>query len=553
MAESLIGKRLGKYEIQAEIGKGGTGVVYQGYDPLLDRRVAVKVLAPHLIQERGYVDRFLREARSAARLKHAGIVTVYDVGHDQPGQENWYYIVMEYLEGQTLAQIIRQRGALPTDQALAILRRLGEALDYAHHYGLVHRDVKPGNIVVDSAGHATLADFGLARGAQGTTLTAVGGFVGTPQYMSPEQARGEKVDHRTDIFSLGVVAYEMLTGQTPYGMSTPHAVLHQLIYEPPPHARSWRPDLPAEVDRVLAVVLAKAPASRYETATSFVEALAQALASKGRPAVVSPSRSVSLQPTAVTRDRPPSPPKARKTASAARAAKPPKAREAAPRSRARGGLALWVGWLLASAVGWALGWVIGRPLSQVAGQPIGDAFGEAALEIVGGAILWAVVGLFLGAGQWLVLRRRIQGAGWWVLATAASLAVVGAAKWSQGPIVEAITIGTMEQVGDSAWMTVGPLVGIGMATLFEGIAGLVVGLTQWLVLENQVWKAGRWVWISTLAWAIGGMVMSALGWALGEPGGETLMWLNSIIGGIVPGAITATGLVGLLRPRGVEA
>jgi len=342
MTESLVGKRLGKYEIQAEIGKGGMGVVYQGYDPLLDRRVAVKVLAPHLVRERGYVERFLREARSAARLKHDGIVTIYDVGQ----QENWYYIVMEYLEGQTLAQIIRQRGTLSSDQALAILRRLGEALDYAHHYGLVHRDVKPGNIVVDSAGHATLADFGVARASGQMTLTKAGGLVGTPQYMSPEQAQGEQVDHRTDVYSLGVVAYEMLTGQTPFGAATPHAVLHQLIYEPPPSVRSRRPDLPAEVDRVLAIVLAKEPASRYQMATSFVETLGQALASKVRPAGASSARPVSLQPMGVSPARSASLPKARETAPPARPASPPKSREVAPRAaasrgRTRSSWALW--------------------------------------------------------------------------------------------------------------------------------------------------------------------------------------------------------------------
>jgi hypothetical protein len=554
MTDSLLGKRLGKYEIQAEIGKGGMGVVYQGYDPLLDRKVAVKVLAPHLVREPGYVERFLREAQSAARLKHAGIVTIYDVGHDQSGRDiaspfkgDWYYIVMEYLEGQTLAQILRQRGALPNDQVIAILRRLGEALDYAHHYGLVHRDVKPGNIVIDAAGHATLTDFGVARAAGRATLTRAGTLLGTPQYMSPEQAQGEGVDHRTDIYSLGVVAYEMLAGQTPYGTAPPHAVLHQLIYEPPPSVRSRRPDLPPEVDRVLGKALAKQPANRFETATGFAEALGQALAGGVRPAGASAAR-----PTLR--------PKSREIPSSVRTASPPRSRGGAPPAAARrkqiaspvkgGGWGLWLGWLLTSMVGWTLGWVLAGPLSQAVSQPIGDTIGIAAAEIVGGVTTWAVVGLLLGTGQWLVLRRRIQGAGWWVLATAVSMAVVGAAKWSQGPIAAAAMSGIMQQVGGLDWSVITPLFGIGIAMVFEGVTGLVVGLTQWLVLQNQARKAGWWVWISVLAWAIGGAVMAALGWALGESEGETLRWLNSIGGGIIPGAVTATGLVGLLSTGG---
>jgi predicted Ser/Thr protein kinase len=539
MIESLVGRRLGKYEIQAEIGKGGMGVVYQGYDPLLDRKVAIKVLAPHLVREPGYVERFLREAQSAARLKHPGIVTIYDVGHDQSDRENWYYIVMEYLEGQALAQILRQRGALPNDQVLAIVRRLGEALDCAHHYGLVHRDVKPGNIVVDAAGHATLTDFGVARAAGRATLTRAGALLGTPQYMSPEQAQGEGVDHRTDIYSLGVVAYEMLTGQVPYGATTPHAILHQLIYEPPPSVRSRRPDLPAEVDQVLAVVLAKNSANRYETASSFAEALGQALAGKMRPAGASTAR-------------PASPPKPGRTVSAARTASPSRSRRdarpaAAPRRHAQSGWGLWLGWLLVSVVGWTLGWVIAAPLGQAVSQPIDNSIGLAVAEIVGGATIWAVVGLLLGASQWLVLRRHIRGAGWWVVATTVSMAVVGAAKGSQAPIVEAIMSTVAGWVGGMDWSVLAPLFGIGMAMILEGLTGFVVGLTQWLVLQNQVQRAGSWVWISTLAWALGGAAMAALGWAVGEPEGETLRWLNAIVGGIIPGAVTATGLVRLRR------
>jgi len=250
------------------------GTVYLAYDPLLDRRVAVKVLAPHLVWEEGFVERFLREARAAARLKHPNIVTIYDVGQEG----NYYYIVMEYVEGQTLSHVIKKRAALPPAEVVALLRPLADALDYAHRQGLVHRDMKPANVVVGSAGQVTLTDFGIARAAEEARLTTTGTLMGTPEYMSPEQARGEHVDHRTDLYSLGVVAYEMLSGQTPFGGTTPHGVLYKHVNEPPPSICPLQPQLPAGVEPVLARGLAKNPAERYPTATAFVAALAQVLA-----------------------------------------------------------------------------------------------------------------------------------------------------------------------------------------------------------------------------------------------------------------------------------
>ena len=195
MTNNQVGSQLGKYQIQTEIGKGGMGQVFLGYDAMLERQVAIKVLAPHLVWETGFVERFLREARAAARLKHSSIVTIYDVGQEG----NNYYIVMEYLEGPTLAQLIGQRGPQSSKIALPILGQLAGALDYAHSCGLVHRDVKPGNVIVSPSGHVTLTDFGVARAAQESRLTSTGSLVGTPQYMSPEHAQGEEVDYRSDI------------------------------------------------------------------------------------------------------------------------------------------------------------------------------------------------------------------------------------------------------------------------------------------------------------------------------------------------------------------
>lgn len=273
MESNLGGTQLGKYEIQAEIGRGGMGIVYKGYDPTLDRYVAVKVLAPHLVWEKEFVERFLREARAAARLKHAHIVTIHDVGQ----AAGWYYIVMEYLD-RTLTDIIRQRGPLPPDEVLSILRPLADALDYAQRRGLVHRDIKPGNIMMDPAGQVTLTDFSIARAARETRLTATGTIMGTPEYMSPEQAKGETVDARSDQYGLAVVAYEMLSGKVPFEAESALALLHMIVYEPLPSIRQVNPDLPVAVEGVLKKALAKDPDDRYENTTTFVEALGQALA-----------------------------------------------------------------------------------------------------------------------------------------------------------------------------------------------------------------------------------------------------------------------------------
>ena len=357
MSGELVGGRLGKYEIRAEIGRGGMGTVYLGYDPLLDRQVAIKVLAPHLVWEQGFVERFLREARAAARLKHPNVVTIYDVG--QEGSH--YYFVMEYVEGQTLGQVIKQRGAMSPAEVTAIVGPLADALDQAHGQGLVHRDIKPGNIMVGPAGQVMLTDFGIARAAQEVGLTTTGTLVGTPEYMSPEQARGDVVDPRTDQYSLGVVAYEMLSGKVPFGGTTPHGVLYKQIHEPLPPISQVRPDVPAEVQTVLQQGLAKEPDQRYATVTAFAEALSQALgpaqrlarAGEGAAAtadmptvLVGPARGVAAAPATSPPVRQPAP-AARPTAPTTTQGVAPTAERAAGRRRSGwvwvlGGLALLV-------------------------------------------------------------------------------------------------------------------------------------------------------------------------------------------------------------------
>ena len=186
----LIGKRLGGYQILEEIGRGGMAVVYKAYQPSLNRYVAIKVLREHLSEEKPLVDRFVREARAAAMLQHANIIHIYDVGREG----NLYYIVMDYVAGPSLAAKLSRGGALDLDTALSILGQIGAALDYAHSQGIVHRDVKPSNILLTPGGQAVLSDFGIARAATESRLTQTGMVVGTPEYMSPEQAAGQTVD-----------------------------------------------------------------------------------------------------------------------------------------------------------------------------------------------------------------------------------------------------------------------------------------------------------------------------------------------------------------------
>jgi serine/threonine protein kinase len=286
---NLVNTKLGKYEIRALIGRGGMGEVYRGYDPFLDRHVAIKVLAPHLAGEPRSVERFLREARAAARLRHPNIVTIYDVG--QAG--GWYYFVMEYLEGQPLTELIQQRGRLSPDDVLAILQPLSDALEHAHERGLIHRDIKPANIVISPEGQVTLTDFGIAQAAQESRLTLSGSIVGTPEYMSPEQAKGLEVDTTTDQYSLAVVAYEMLTGKAPFRADSTMALLYKITQEPPPPIREARPEMPMSVEWVLKKGLAKNPGDRYPTITAFVGTLGRAL--EEVPAA-EPIQAVSPQP-----------------------------------------------------------------------------------------------------------------------------------------------------------------------------------------------------------------------------------------------------------------
>ncbi len=290
---------LGKYQIIQEIGRGGMGVVYKGYDPILKRTVAIKLLAPHLIWEKEFVDRFERESRAAAQLDHPNIIHIFDVGQE----ESHYYLVMSYLSGPSLKQLLGERGRLSPTEAQPILRQLANALDYAHGKGLVHRDVKSANVMFNELGQAVLTDFGLVKAAQESKLTSYGAFMGTPQYMAPEQAKGENVDGRADQYALGIIAFEVLTGKVPFDADTTPAVLYKQVNDSPPAATELCRDLPPAIESVLGRALAKSPAGRYASCTEFVKALEQALLPVASPqqaagsSLFNPVFALSPQPT----------------------------------------------------------------------------------------------------------------------------------------------------------------------------------------------------------------------------------------------------------------
>lgn len=265
-------QRLGKYEIIDEIGRGGFGAVYEAVDTSLDRTVALKVLAPHLLWEPAFADRFRQEARAAAGLRHPNIVVIHGIGE----AEGNLYLAMEYLEGQTLGTLIEQQGRLALPEVADITGQVASALDYAHERGLIHRDVKPNNILVDDAGHVTLTDFGLVRAADGTKYTTTGHIMGTPEYMAPEQCDpkpGATFDHRLDVYALGIVIYQMVTGRVPFRAETPLSTLRGHVDQVPPSPAEANPEITPALEAILLKALAKSPDQRYDSAGAFAEAL----------------------------------------------------------------------------------------------------------------------------------------------------------------------------------------------------------------------------------------------------------------------------------------
>lgn len=310
ITDPLIGKRLGDYLIEGVLGTGGMARVYRGYDDNLDRYAAIKVIEPQLIasaEEDEYRERFLREARAIARLNHHRIVGVYQF--NQIG--NLYYIAMEYIEGRNLREVlksfIKQDKLMPTSEMLVLLRDIADALDYAHSQSIIHRDVKPSNIIVTENGNAVLTDFGLALNAvEGT----IGNTFGSVHYIAPEQAiSSAQAVPQSDQYSLGIVAYELLTGRVPFDDASAMSVALKHISDPPPPPTELNPNIPAEVEQILLKSLDKEVSKRYSTATEFIKALEFAFSMMENPDVAPPPTSLSGAPPTTTPFPPPQLPK----------------------------------------------------------------------------------------------------------------------------------------------------------------------------------------------------------------------------------------------------
>src|SRR5579864_4017356 len=270
---SLIGRSLGQFRIVERIGAGGMATVFKAYQPNLDRYVAVKVLPAYHARDPVFVKRFVQEARSVARLAHPNIVQIHDFG-DQDGIT---YIVMEYVDGGTLKD--RLKHPLPPAEAIDYLIQAAEGLDCAHRNGIVHRDVKPANMLLRKDGHLLLSDFGIAKILEGTTnLTRAGTGIGTPQYMSPEQGTGQPVDRRSDIYSLGIVLYHALTGRVPFTADNPLSITVKHMQDPLPVDKLAAEGVPHPIIHVILQMTAKLPQERFQSMTTLIDALTNALA-----------------------------------------------------------------------------------------------------------------------------------------------------------------------------------------------------------------------------------------------------------------------------------
>lgn len=289
-ADELIGKTLGQYTILEEAGRGGMATVYLAKQISMNRSVAIKVLPPHFLHDPSFLERFKREVEVISHLEHPHILPIYDYGE----AEGMPYIAMRFLAGGSMAQMIR-RGVPDLDELIRPVRQISQALDYAHMQGIIHRDLKPGNIMLDEANNAYLSDFGIAR-VMGSDLTG-SAIIGTPAYMSPEQANGTQIDGRSDIYSLGVVLFELITGREPYQAETPMALLLKHLNEPMPPAHDFRDGVPDSVEHVLAKSTAKDPDERYSSTRELSDAFEDALRNTNATQASSATKSVGSSAT----------------------------------------------------------------------------------------------------------------------------------------------------------------------------------------------------------------------------------------------------------------
>src|SRR5947209_4913421 len=323
----------GRYRIEGRLGVGGMSTVNLAFDQRLERYVAIKLLAEHLADDPAFVSRFRREALAAARLVHPNIVQVFDFGLDE--QQHQHFIVMEHVPGSSCAELLRDHGQLEVEQAVDVVAQSCNGLDYAHRNGVVHRDVKPGNLLLSDADVVKLADFGIARATDQSSITQVGSVLGTAAYLSPEQARGEESGPRADIYSLGVVAYQLMSGRLPYeaGSLSELALMQQR--ESPPPLDELNPDVPAELAQAVAMALAIEQEYRPADAVVMAEALRNGLHGLGPVPAGAPTahlgtaatRALTGQdaPTAATRVAPRTPPRGTQAGTAATQLQPGRA------------------------------------------------------------------------------------------------------------------------------------------------------------------------------------------------------------------------------------
>jgi eukaryotic-like serine/threonine-protein kinase len=317
----------GRYHIERRLGAGGMSTVFMATDTVLERSVAVKLLAEHLADDEAFVARFRREALAAARLQHPNVVQVFDSGQDPESRR--HYIVMEYVDGPSCADLLRERKRLEIDETVQIVRDACHGLDYAHRAGVVHRDVKPGNLLITEEMRTTkLADFGIAKAAEQTRITQVGSVLGTAAYLSPEQARGDEAGPASDTYSLGVCAYQFLTGRLPHEYASLTELALKQQQDPIVPVAEYRPEVPRELDEAVRLSLEREPASRYASALEFGHAIDAGLqgertAATERLSLSDTDATRAMEATSATRALP-------RTGYVPRAVEPARAQTAAP-------------------------------------------------------------------------------------------------------------------------------------------------------------------------------------------------------------------------------
>jgi serine/threonine protein kinase len=266
--------QFGKYRILEELGRGGFATVHKAIDTTLDREVALKVLDPLLTRDPAFISRFKQEAKVTARLFHPNVATVFEIGE----ADGRYFIAMQYIQGGNLRDLMREKGPLSFEQVVSIIEQIGKALDYAHAHRIIHRDVKPSNILIDSDGHATLTDFGIVKALEATNIqTTSGAVMGTPYYASPEQAESRPLDGRSDLYSLGIVAYELCTGKVPFVADSTPSLYYKIVHEPPHLPSDTNPRAAGPIEQVLLKAIAKQAEQRYQNGQELASALRTAV------------------------------------------------------------------------------------------------------------------------------------------------------------------------------------------------------------------------------------------------------------------------------------